>query len=359
MRKRIFLWEKTELPGTHRLGIADTAPPWRRYREKSNTNLAERRARQMDIDQMERGRTYRSTEEIARAVDAALVLRRPLLVTGPAGIGKSTLAYAVSYQLGLGNILRWGITSQTSLKDGLYEYDALARLRDVQTSIQTDLSTAALKNPQEQKKEVEDIGKYITLGPLGTALLPTRVEGYFPRVLLIDEIDKSDPDFPSDLLHILEEGKFLIPEIQRLGRQVESTVTVRTWDRDSCSESVSSDGWIECDDFPFIVMTSNREREFPPAFLRRCLRLDLDLQEIELREIINKHFPNHVPSVVSDELFRVFIEKIRKGDAVATDQLLNAIFLIGDSNSWSGEKDFIVSTILRSLGVDASQGLDE
>lgn len=124
-------------------------------------------------------------------VNAALYLRRPLLVTGNPGTGKTSLAYSVAYELDLGEVLYWPITTRTTLKDGLYNYDAVGRLQD------------AKLNPDDS---LNRIGKYITLGPLGTALLPSER----PRVLLIDEIDKSDVDLPNDLLHVFENGEYTI-----------------------------------------------------------------------------------------------------------------------------------------------------
>src|SRR5262249_15364466 len=136
-------------------------------------------------------------------INAALYLRRPLLVTGSPGAGKSTLAHSVAAELGLGRVLRWPIVSRTRLVDGLYHYDAIARLQDVQVAAH---SRAGGVDP------TTDIGSYVRLGPLGTALLPSDT----PRVLLIDELDKSDIDLPNDLLNVLEEGEFSIPELERI-----------------------------------------------------------------------------------------------------------------------------------------------
>lgn len=132
------------------------------------------------------------TEELLDAVNAALHLRRPLLLTGAPGSGKSTLVSLIASELALGDPLNWYITSRSTLADGLFHYDALGRLHATQT--------------QSKVLQVED---YVTLGPLGTALASRDK----PRAVLIDEIDKSDFDLPSDLLNVLEEGEFDIPPL--------------------------------------------------------------------------------------------------------------------------------------------------
>ncbi len=274
----------------------------------------------MQLDQATKGRTYLADSQEALLVNAALVLRRPLLITGQAGVGKTTIAYSVAWQLGLGNVLRWGVTSRSTLKDALYHYDALARLQDAQL-VKDGTGEHSL-----------DFGDYFTLGPLGTALLPTGTAEYRPRVLLIDEIDKSDADLPSDLLHVLEEGSFAIPEITRLpAAQKANNITLNTADPALPKVAVPSDGRIRCDDFPLIIMTSNGDRDFPPAFLRRCLQLSIPWERRagQLQAIIRQHLgvsAGDDPPVL--ELLRMFNEKRSSSDAtLAIDQLLNAIFL--------------------------------
>ncbi|MEV1078802.1 MoxR family ATPase [Streptomyces sp. NPDC050211] len=244
------------------------------------------------------------------AVNAALYLRRPLLVTGNPGTGKSTLAYAVAHELGLGRVLRWPIVSRSTLQDGLYRYDAIGRLQDVQLErAQGGAGPAAAPS---------GIGSYIRLGPLGTALLPAER----PRVLLIDELDKSDLDLPNDLLNTLEEGEFAIPELERLADR-EPVVEVLTHDGERVSVR---DGRIACTAFPVIVLTSNGERDFPAPLLRRCVQLELEPPgEEQLTAMVEAHLGDEGLAAGRDLITR-FLDR-EPGEVVAADQLLNALFL--------------------------------
>lgn len=249
--------------------------------------------------------TYLPSARAVEQVNAALYLRRPLLVTGPPGTGKSTLAYAVSHELGLGPVLHWPITSRVTLRDGLYQYDPLTRLY-------------AANRASSRSDEEQDIGRYIRLGPLGTAMLPYMR----PRVLLIDEIDKSDIDLPNDLLTIFEKGEFEIVELTRLA---EAAVEVMT--ADGASKAPVMKGIVRCRAFPFLVMTSNGEREFPPAFLRRCVTVELQQPEEEekLGQIVAAHLGDEL-AIQSLDLVRRFLERKDAG-TLANDQLLNAAYL--------------------------------
>lgn len=279
-------------------------PSWRKFTGVDDKNTRDE----------QRGKSFRiysdkSDEQnrVINMVNAALYLRRPLLVTGKAGTGKTSLAYGVAYELKLNPVLLWPITARSTLQEGLYRYDAIARLQDVQ-----------------MKDESKDIGRYIQLGPLGTALLPSSRL----RILLIDEIDKSDINLPNDLLNLFEEGEFEIPELARLAKE-KKQVEVRTFDGQDVS---ITDGKVRCDKFPLIILTNNGERDFPPAFLRRCLRLNMpyDPDAEALKDIVKAHLGSDVLTKDKEkieQLIKKFIE-LRKGGDLATDQLLNAIYIV-------------------------------
>ncbi|MGH7999566.1 MAG: AAA family ATPase [Brasilonema sp.] len=264
------------------------------------------------FDKEERGINYQARGEEIELVNAALYLRRPLLVTGKPGTGKTSLAYAVAKELQLGEVLRWNITTRSTLQQGLYRYDAIGRLQDAQMSKDNKHSD------KNDKNNLAEIGKYIQLGSLGMALLPSKN----PKVLLIDEMDKSDIDLPNDLLNIFEEGEFEIPELARIADKIPEIV-VQTYDNQT---TTIVKGKVQCQAFPFVVLTSNGEREFPPAFLRRCLRLDLrEPTREELEAIVKAHLGDIIAQ--ADKIIEKFINRRDKGD-LATDQLLNAIYML-------------------------------
>ncbi|MEU8460168.1 MoxR family ATPase [Streptomyces sp. NPDC029003] len=257
---------------------------------------------------------HRPEPEELEAINAALYLRRPLLVTGYPGTGKSTLAHAVAHELKLGRVLRWPVVSRTVLQDGLYRYDALARLQDVQ--IAAGGGGAGSAGPGGGSGA--GIGKYVRLGPLGTALLPTAK----PRVLLVDELDKSDIDLPNDLLNVLEEGEFTLPELERVADS-EPEVEVLT---DDGGKVTVRGGRVRCRAFPFIILTSNGERDFPAALLRRCIQLKLGQPgEKRLATMVRAHLGEEAARLGAD-LIREFLSRSRS-ELVAADQLLNAIYL--------------------------------
>lgn len=263
----------------------------------------------------------RSNSEEADLVNAALILRRPLLVTGRPGTGKSTLAYRVSRELGLGRVLRWPITTRTTLTSGLYKYDAVGRVHAA--------AAAPPAAPDRGRPAAENIGDFLQLGPLGTAMLPYQL----PRVLLIDEFDKSDVDLPNDLLDIFETGEFTIPELVRI-RARHLAVDILT--DDPGTSTVISAGHVRCRAFPVVVITSNGEREFPPAFLRRCLQLHLPAPDTDqLAAIVAAHL-GRTDDPRARELIEMFRERSEREEGLATDQLLNAIYLATSSGYTPG-----------------------
>lgn len=280
-------------------------PPWRDFADPER-------------DQR-RGQVFRPSSKAVEMVNVALYLRRPLLVTGKPGTGKSTLARSVAEELGL-TLYEWPINTRTVLQDGLYRYDALARLRDAQAHA-------------SMTHTIQEVGHYITLGPLGMALLPSDR----PSVLLIDEIDKGDIDLPNDLLHVFEEGEFFISEITRLLPREHTAASTQLVSvcRPDGSEVTISAGRVRCRTFPLVIMTSNGERDFPPAFLRRCLRLDIEppREATELEAIVRAHLGPEVFAHAEATIKQSITDFLRERDRadvrghIATDQLLNLIYM--------------------------------
>ncbi len=187
---------------------------------------------------------YVASKELMASVNIAMALQKPLLIKGEPGTGKTMLAEAVAASLGK-KLLIWNIKSTTKAQDGLYVYDPIKRLYDGQFG----------------EAGVEDISRYITLGKLGEAF-----DSEDQVVLLIDEIDKADLEFPNDLLWELDQMEFYIHETKR---------TVKAKHR------------------PIVIITSNAEKELPDAFLRRCIFHYIEFPDQELmEEIVRVHFPD-------------------------------------------------------------------
>ena len=202
-------------------------------------------------------KNYISTADLNIAVNASISLEKPLLVKGEPGTGKTELARQIAETLGL-EIIEWNIKSTTKAQQGLYEYDAISRLRDSQLN-----------------KNISDISKYIKKGKIWNAF-----ESKKKTVLLIDEIDKADIEFPNDLLQELDKMEFYVYEINKL---------------------------VKSNNRPIVIITSNNEKELPEAFLRRCFFHYIKFPDMDtLKKIVKVHFPNIKKSLLDIALKNFF-----------------------------------------------------
>jgi MoxR-like ATPase len=258
--------------------------------------------------------------KLVDAVNAALHLRRPLLLTGLPGSGKSTLVELIAAELQLGAVLRWHVTSTSTLDDALYSYDALGRLHATQVDrAHADAGPAHVGEA--------DVARFVTLGPLGTAL----ASADRPRAVLVDEIDKSDLDLPGDLLDVLERGEFSIPPLVRDAHggpgEAGGAAARRVRGVDGGFYDVTN-GVVKSAKLPVIVFTSNGERAFPPPFLRRCIRFEVPHPGKDmLARIVEAHLGTEA---AADERRAIdaFAARLDAGDTLALDQLLNLLHLV-------------------------------
>ncbi len=202
--------------------------------------------------------SYLTSPELRDTVNVAIALERPLLIKGEPGTGKTLLAEAIAESLEM-ELLTWNVKSTTKAQDGLYVYDTVQRLNDARFN----------------DRDITDISAYIKMGPLGEAIRsPKR------KVLLIDEIDKADMEFPNDLLHELDKMSFSI---------LETSETITATER------------------PIVIITSNNEKELPDAFLRRCVFHYISFPDKELMQsIVKVHHPDIEDTLMEQALMRFY-----------------------------------------------------
>ena len=226
--------------------------------------------------------SYVATKDLMVAVNAAILLERPLLIKGEPGTGKTVLAHEIAKGLGT-PLLEWNIKSTTKAQQGLYEYDAVARLRDSQLG----------------EERVHDISNYIRKGKLWEAFTAKK-----RPILLIDEIDKADIEFPNDLLHELDKMQFHV---------YETGETIVAKQR------------------PIIIITSNNEKDLPDAFLRRCFFHYIQFPDAEtMTQIVDVHFPDLKPRLLTAALKRFYAVRETPGlkKKPSTSELLDWLKLL-------------------------------
>ena len=260
---------------------------------------------------------YVVTKELMNAVNVSIALQKPLLIKGEPGTGKTMQAESISKALDM-DLIIWGIKSTTKAQEGLYVYDTVQRLYDSQFG----------------EGNVSDIKQYIKLGKLGEAFTSDK-----QVVLLIDEIDKADLEFPNDLLWELDKMEFYINETKE---------TIKTKHR------------------PIVIITSNAEKELPDAFLRRCIFHYIEFPDAEkMEEIINVHFGN-IDQKLCQKALEAFYE-IRKMDEIqkkpSTSELLDwiqALMISGvDIENLSSEMPFVGVLLKKNQDIDVMHEIKE
>ena len=271
----------------------------------------------MDMNVFKGSDDYVVTKELMNAVNVSIALQKPLLIKGEPGTGKTMLAESISKALDM-DLIIWGIKSTTKAQEGLYVYDTVQRLYDSQFG----------------EGNVSDIKQYIKLGKLGEAFTADK-----QVVLLIDEIDKADLEFPNDLLWELDKMQFYINETKE---------TIKTKHR------------------PIVIITSNAEKELPDAFLRRCIFHYIEFPDAEkMEEIINVHFGN-IDQKLCQKALEAFYE-IRKMDEIqkkpSTSELLDwiqALMISGvDIENLSSEMPFVGVLLKKNQDIDVMHEIKE
>jgi MoxR-like ATPase len=237
--------------------------------------------------------SYLTNESLEAAVNCALALERPLLVKGEPGTGKTLLAQAIAESMGT-ELIHWPVKSTTRAQDGLYVYDTVQRLYDARFG----------------DGDVKDIRHYIKMGPLGRAFAADK-----RLVLLIDEIDKADIEFPNDLLHELDRMRFVVGE---------------TGDE------------VVAKQRPVVIITSNNEKELPDAFLRRCVFHFIDFPDLELmKRIVRVHHPKIEDDLIDQAVVAFYelrdLPRLRKRPS--TSELVDWIAVL--KRAGVGEKRFV------------------